>query len=53
VLKPGGRVAIFDIRHTSEYVGVLRESGVGDLTRSGPSFVFVIPAHMVTGRKLP
>src|SRR5436309_10361526 len=30
VLRPGGRVAIFDIRHTAEYVRVLGEAGLSD-----------------------
>jgi SAM-dependent methyltransferase len=34
VLKPGGRVLIVDIKHTGEYVSVLRDSGVGDVKRS-------------------
>lgn len=51
VLKPDGRVAIFDIRHTAEYVQVFRELGLADVNLSGPSFVFVIPARTVTARK--
>jgi SAM-dependent methyltransferase len=35
VLKPGGRVAIMDIRHTRQYADVLRDSGVADLRRRG------------------
>lgn len=51
VLKPGGHVAIFDIRHTREYVQLLQASGLVDVNRSGPWFLFVIPAHIVTGVK--
>jgi SAM-dependent methyltransferase len=34
VLKPGGRVAIVDIKHTDEYVRILRDRGLGDVKRS-------------------
>jgi arsenite methyltransferase len=34
VLKPGGRVAILDLRHTADYVRVLRECGLSDARRS-------------------
>jgi arsenite methyltransferase len=51
VLKPGGRVRIIDIRHTAEYAGLLREAGLVDVTRSGPSFLFVIPSRVVSARK--
>jgi SAM-dependent methyltransferase len=51
VLKPGGRVALLDIRHTTEYVEVLRTAGVTDVQRSGPRFLFAIPTHAVTGKK--
>jgi arsenite methyltransferase len=51
VLKPGGRVAIFDIRHTDEYACVFRERGLADVRRSRPYFFFVIPARTVTARK--
>lgn len=33
VLKPGGRVAILDLRHTGDYVAVLRQSGLADARR--------------------
>lgn len=51
VLKPGGRVRIIDIRHTAEYEGALREAGLVDVTRSGMSFLFVIPSRVVSARK--
>jgi arsenite methyltransferase len=51
VLKPGGRVRIIDIRHTAEYEGALREAGLIDVTRSRPSFLFVIPSRIVSARK--
>lgn len=33
VLKPDGRVAILDLRHTSDYVRVLRQCGLSDARR--------------------
>ncbi|HVZ40456.1 MAG TPA: class I SAM-dependent methyltransferase [Candidatus Kapabacteria bacterium] len=51
VLKPGGRVAIVDIRHTARYLSVLQAAGLRDLRRFGRSFLFVIPTHIVTGTK--
>jgi SAM-dependent methyltransferase len=51
VLKPGGRLAIIDIRHTSEYARVLQESRVADIRRLGPNFLFVIPTFTLTATK--
>jgi arsenite methyltransferase len=51
VLRPGGRVAVFDIRHTDAYARVFRECGLADVQRSRPYFFFVIPARTVTARK--
>jgi SAM-dependent methyltransferase len=51
VLKPGGRVALFDIRHTADYARVFREAGWADVTRSGPWLFFAVPAFTVTARK--
>jgi arsenite methyltransferase len=34
VLKPGGRVALLDLRHTSDYVAVLRQCGLTDARRT-------------------
>jgi SAM-dependent methyltransferase len=50
-LKAGGHLCIFDIQHTGEYVEVLRASDFSDLKRSGPTFMFGIPAYVVMGRK--
>jgi arsenite methyltransferase len=51
VLRPGGRVALLDIRHTREYAEILRECGLSDVRRSGPRWLFVIPTHAVVGSK--
>jgi ubiquinone/menaquinone biosynthesis C-methylase UbiE len=40
VLKPGGRVALLDLRHTSDYVYVLRQCGLADACRIPAGFVF-------------
>ena len=44
VLKPGGRLAITDIRHVTEYEQILRGLGWSDIQRHGPYFLFVIPS---------
>ena len=51
VLKPGGRVAILDIRHTAEYTQVLRDGGMSEVKRSGPNFIFVIPSFLLRAQK--
>lgn len=51
VLKPGGRFALIDIGHTKEYQRVLRELGMNNLWREGPSFIFVIPSFTLWGTK--
>jgi ubiquinone/menaquinone biosynthesis C-methylase UbiE len=51
VLKPGGRFAIVDIRHTDEYRRVLEESGCREVLCSGPSFAFLIPSYTLRGQK--
>ncbi len=51
VTKPGGRVAIFDIRHAREYADALRSLGWSDVAVSRPHFLFVIPTRVVTARK--
>jgi arsenite methyltransferase len=61
VLKPGGQVALLGIKHTSECVRVLRESGLSDARRSAAGFLFwwfavltwgSVQFFRVTGRKV-
>ncbi|HEY7313633.1 MAG TPA: class I SAM-dependent methyltransferase [Gemmataceae bacterium] len=40
VLKPGGQVALLDLRHTGDYVRVLRQGGLPDARRS-PAGLFL------------
>jgi ubiquinone/menaquinone biosynthesis C-methylase UbiE len=51
VLKPGGRVALVDIQHTEEYAQEFRQSGMENVKRRGPNFVFVIPSYSLTATK--
>jgi len=50
-LRPGGRLLILDIRHALEYAEALRALGLGEVSASGPFFIFVIPSRLVLGRK--
>lgn len=51
VLKPGGRVAIVDIRHSAEYEQTFRQCRMTDVKRLGPNFLFVIPSFKVSATK--
>jgi arsenite methyltransferase len=61
VLKPGGRVALLDLRHTRDYVQVLGQCGLADARRlpAGFFFTWLFPIltcgavcfYRVTGRK--
>jgi len=51
VLKPGGRVAVYDIFHTSEYAKIFRELGLTDVQLSGFSFLWCVPSRTVSARK--
>ncbi len=53
VLKPGGRVALTDIRHASEYARELRLASMGNVRRSWPNFIFVTPTVTVFAEKPP
>jgi arsenite methyltransferase len=50
-LKPGGRLAIADIRHTREYAQALQESRMLDVKRSRPNFLFIIPSFTLIATK--
>jgi len=51
VLKPGGRVAILDILHVSDYAKELRRRGIEEVELSGMNFLWCLPTRYVTGRK--
>ena len=51
VLKPGGKVALMDIRHVREYAKGLRAAGMQDVRVSGLSFWIFPPVRTVMARK--
>jgi SAM-dependent methyltransferase len=51
MLRPGGRVAVLDIRHTGAYAGTLRTAGLEAIRRTGFRFGIFPPVRIVTGRK--
>jgi ubiquinone/menaquinone biosynthesis C-methylase UbiE len=51
VLKPGGRLAIFDILYTNEYAKALQEIGLADVSVSGMSLLWCAPTRSLTARK--
>jgi len=51
VLKPGGKLAIFDIFRTGEYAEVLRAAGAKDVELSKTSFLWCVPGRSLTARK--
>lgn len=51
VLKPGGQLAIADIRHTGQYERALRSLGWTSLKRWFPNFLFVTPTRVLRGTK--
>ena len=48
VLKPGGKVALMDIRHVREYAAGLLGAGMNDVKVSGLSFWIFPPVRTVT-----
>ena len=51
VLKPGGKLAIFDLFRTGEYAEVLRASGAKDVELSKTSFLWFVPGRTLTAHK--
>ena len=51
VLRPGGRVAVLDFRHTGAYANSLLGAGQEQVSRSGLRFGIFPPVRIVTGRE--
>ena len=51
VLKPGGKLAIFDLFRTGEYADVLRALGANDIELSKTRFLWCVPGRVLTARK--
>jgi len=51
VLKPAGRVVIFDTAETGYYADVLRECGAQDVTLSAWTFLWCRPSRSVAAKK--
>jgi len=51
VLKPGGKLMIFDILRTGEYAKVLRESGASDVQLSAMEFLWCLPSRTLIAKK--
>jgi arsenite methyltransferase len=51
VLKPGGKLAIFDLFRAREYAEVLRGAGAQDVTLSKTMFLWCVPGRILTARK--
>lgn len=51
VLKPGGRLAIFDIAFAGEYARLFRELGLHDVQLSGLGFLWCLPTRTASAQK--
>ena len=51
VLRPGGHVALLDLRATNEYAIALEDAGLVDVARSGRSFRMYPPVRVLTARR--
>lgn len=51
VLKPSGRLLIFDLFYTGAYAEVLRAAGASDVQLSGFKFLWCLPSRSLTARK--
>jgi SAM-dependent methyltransferase len=51
VLRPGGKLLIYDIFRTGEYAGVLGGLGAQDVAISGTSFLWCVPSRSLMARK--
>jgi arsenite methyltransferase len=51
MLRPGGRLAVLDFRHTAAYADTLRAVGLAQVRRSGLWFGVFPPARIVTACK--
>ncbi len=51
VLKPGGQVAIYDIKRISEYQQIFLASGMEQVRLSGRSYWFLLPTFILTAIK--
>jgi arsenite methyltransferase len=51
VLKPGGRIAIYDVLRTNQYAGALRASGAQSVEVGPTTWTWCLPTRTVTARK--
>ncbi len=51
VLKPGGKLLIWDIFNTGDYAEVLRKEGASDVSLSPMSFLWCVPSRSLSATK--